>query len=162
MTKKSQLYNKLIELIELTNIELHHFECNKNIDFENDGCPIGIAINYKISEVQQKDIQVRIPSKFVLIAYRKDSEEEPEINSIVKEDIAFKIEFEFILIYTLLVNEETKQHTYKFSDDLFKQFADKNAVINAWPYARELISNSTVKMGFPPLFIPIYKQIPKL
>lgn len=36
-------------------------------------------------------------------------------------------------------------------------FAETNAVLNAWPYLREAIQNSSVRLGFPPILLPLYR-----
>jgi hypothetical protein len=42
------------------------------------------------------------------------------------------------------------------------QFAQINAVYNAWPYLRELMQAMTVRMGVPPLTLPLYKIKPRV
>ena len=37
------------------------------------------------------------------------------------------------------------------------EFAQTNGVFNAWPYCREFIQNATVRMGLPPIVLPLYR-----
>lgn len=37
------------------------------------------------------------------------------------------------------------------------QFANVNGVYNAWPYWRELIQSVSVRMGLPPLTLPVFR-----
>jgi preprotein translocase subunit SecB len=36
-------------------------------------------------------------------------------------------------------------------------FAKTNAVFNAWPYWREFVQSTTVRMGLPPLVTPVFR-----
>lgn len=38
-----------------------------------------------------------------------------------------------------------------------KSFAETNAVFNAWPYFREYVQSTTLRMGLPPLTVPLLK-----
>jgi len=42
----------------------------------------------------------------------------------------------------------------------FQSFAEYNGVYNAWPYFREFVQNITMRMGVPPLVLPVYR-LPK-
>jgi preprotein translocase subunit SecB len=54
-----------------------------------------------------------------------------------------------VLVYTF---EETAPPEGKLAS-----FAQVNAVYNAWPYLRELVQSLTVRMGMPPLTLPLYR-----
>jgi preprotein translocase subunit SecB len=41
----------------------------------------------------------------------------------------------------------------------FEQFAKLNGIYNAWPYWREFIQNTIVRMGLPPLSIPVFRIV---
>ena len=41
----------------------------------------------------------------------------------------------------------------KFDEAYIKFFAQRNVTVNIWPYARELISSLTTRMGYPTLII---------
>jgi len=62
------------------------------------------------------------------------------------------IEATFILIY-----KATKLRGLKKEN--FQAFADTNGVYNAWPYCREFVQNTVVRMGLPPLTIPVFRLI---
>lgn len=38
-------------------------------------------------------------------------------------------------------------------------FGQMNGVYNVWPYWREFVQNMTVRMGFPPLTIPVFRPL---
>ncbi len=41
----------------------------------------------------------------------------------------------------------------------FEQFASLNGIYNAWPYWREFVQNTVVRMGLPPLSIPVFRIV---
>lgn len=43
------------------------------------------------------------------------------------------------------------------SDDLIQTFVQRNVPVNIWPYVRELVSSLTIRMGMPPLLLPVLK-----
>jgi len=43
------------------------------------------------------------------------------------------------------------------TDVELQSFANSNGVLNAWPYLRETIQNASVRMGFPPILLPLYR-----
>ena len=44
-----------------------------------------------------------------------------------------------------------------FSAQDLSKFANINGVYNAWPYWRELIQNLSLRMGLPPLVLPVFR-----
>lgn len=49
----------------------------------------------------------------------------------------------------------------EFSAAALSHFANVNGVYNAWPYWRELVQNTSVRMGLPPLVLPVFR-IPRM
>jgi len=41
----------------------------------------------------------------------------------------------------------------------YDAFAELNGVFNAWPYWREYVQSVTVRMGLPPLMVPVYRPV---
>jgi preprotein translocase subunit SecB len=56
----------------------------------------------------------------------------------------------FLLVYRL-------QDFNGLTDESYRSFAEVNAVFNAWPYWREFVQNITVRMGLPPLTMPVFR-----
>lgn len=52
--------------------------------------------------------------------------------------------------------------TYKsklpMTDKLFEQFKDQNLPVNTWPYFREFVHNTVLRMGWPPFIAPTFVQ----
>ncbi|HVV48742.1 MAG TPA: hypothetical protein VHO06_03705 [Polyangia bacterium] len=45
-------------------------------------------------------------------------------------------------------------------EELLDAFAKVNAVYNAWPYLRELVQNTFVRMSLPPPVVPVFRARP--
>ena len=54
---------------------------------------------------------------------------------------------------TFLVSYSSK---IPISDDLFTIFKVRNLPLNTWPYLREFVHNTTMRMGWPPFIAPTY------
>jgi preprotein translocase subunit SecB len=61
----------------------------------------------------------------------------------------FEIQATFALSYKL--------HNPEFSKEALTEFAERNAVYNAFPYLREALSNLSTRMGIPPVTLPLLK-----
>ncbi len=67
-----------------------------------------------------------------------------------KDSIIAKINFELLLIYS---------SSKTINKDIFAVFKDMNVPHNSWPYAREFIHSTIVKLGLPPIILPLYKRL---
>lgn len=63
-----------------------------------------------------------------------------------KEDKA-KISVTFLVSYSSKI---------PISDDLFTIFKVRNLPLNTWPYLREFVHNTTMRIGWPPFVAPTY------
>ena len=45
----------------------------------------------------------------------------------------------------------------EFPDDSLQAFAATNGVFNAWPYWREYVQNTCVRMGLPAITVPVFR-----
>jgi hypothetical protein len=50
---------------------------------------------------------------------------------------------------------------YRPSDDEIEAFRAGNAVFNCWPYFREFVQNTVVRMNLPPPAIPFLRLVPR-
>jgi hypothetical protein len=46
------------------------------------------------------------------------------------------------------------------SPEELEAFAQSNAVMNCWPYWRELVQTTVAKMNLPPLVVPLLRYVP--
>ncbi|MEH7303220.1 protein-export chaperone SecB [Neobacillus drentensis] len=133
----AEIYNELIENISLESVQLFGLECKQ---FENSEPGLAsVDVQLEMHTISREAENVIIPAEF-------------KISAIVSETQAkvFEINFIYTLLYELPVDKT-------YDEEYLERFAKVNAPINIWPYARELVSNLTTRMGFPSLYIPLYK-----
>ncbi|MGC9454824.1 MAG: hypothetical protein ACP5HU_08150 [Phycisphaerae bacterium] len=65
-------------------------------------------------------------------------------------DVAVRITVTFELTYRC-------EAVGGLSDEALEAFGKINGVYNAWPYWREFVHSTTVRMGLPPLIIPVFR-----
>lgn len=155
-------YNKLIESIEIKKIELMSLECRQNNNFEfKKKANIDIGIQNNVEEYNIRGLDLNVYFNFEVTAFYNndyDQMEELESGNINPDDVLFHITFVLRLNYSLELHD-----VKEIMNELEKEialFVEKNVPINAWPYAREMISSITTRMGFPALVIPPFKSIP--
>ncbi|WP_170270467.1 protein-export chaperone SecB [Heliorestis acidaminivorans] len=155
-------YSQLISMIELKNIELISLNCNQNPAFNHKGSkPIDAAIKYNTKEVIQSGIELIFPFCLSLATFSNENNSgEKDYDLIDSKDKLFDISLELYLNYYIEVTDNSTLDLSNFLEEI-NEFANKNVIINAWPYAREIVSNVTTRMGFPPLLLPPYKAMPK-
>jgi hypothetical protein len=56
----------------------------------------------------------------------------------------------FALVYRLA-------DAQKYSDAVLDEFAQTNAVFNAWPYWREYVQTTSARMNLPPMTLPVFR-----
>jgi hypothetical protein len=91
------------------------------------------------AEIRDNNISARIG--FVLRTTR-DGE--------VETDPVILIEAQFLLVYSV-------PSTEGIEDRNLSAFVEINGVYNAWPYWREYVQNVSVRMGLPPITVPVYR-----
>jgi preprotein translocase subunit SecB len=62
------------------------------------------------------------------------------------------VEARFLLVYKLTSVKGLKKENYE-------AFAESNGIYNAWPYWREYVQNTVVRMNLPPLTIPVFRLV---
>lgn len=78
---------------------------------------------------------------FRLVAKRPDAS---------PDDAFIRIEARFVIIYSLTELEG-------LTEESFNAFGEGNGIYNVWPYWREFVQSTTVRMGLPPLTLPVYR-----
>ncbi len=99
------------------------------------------AINYSTEvQVDKKSGCIFVIVKFLFEAFIESKTKKPVI----------VIDASFLLTYKI---EDFDGLTQKG----FEQFANLNGIYNAWPYWREYVQNTIVRMGLPSLSIPVFR-----
>jgi len=93
------------------------------------------------SHLDAKRSQLEVFPHFMLVVKRQAGS---------PEDLFVRIEARFALTYAITSQEN-------LTEDNYEAFAQRNGVYNAWPYWREFVQSTTVRMGLPPLTLPVYR-----
>ena len=105
--------------------------------------PKTFDINYSTKlEIDKKNSCVIVIVKFDFAAFTENNTQKPAIT----------ISASFLLVYEIANFDGLTQEG-------FKQFADLNGIYNAWPYWREFVQNTIVRMGLPSLSIPVFRIV---
>lgn len=137
MELNTEIYGELINSISFESIQLVNLECKQYETSQPGLASIDVQLN--MHRIDRKAENLLIPAEFNITATVNETNEK-----------LFEINFIYNLLYDLPIDKV-------FDDQYFEKFAEVNAPINIWPYARELASNLTIRMGFPALYIPLYK-----
>lgn len=132
-------YNKILDSIEIQQIILKDAKLTVNpelIDFKK---PPDVEVDLKEKlKTSIADKKLIASHYFAILAKIAN-----------KKDLAFKIECTFMCIFSYKI-----QPTREF----LKEFEKRNLRIFTIPYLREFIQNMSLKMGLPPLVLPLYKK----
>ena len=93
-------------------------------------------------EVDKKNSVIMVFPEFRLDGFPEKAEAE-------KVEPLLHIEAIFVLVYKVSSLTGLKEEN-------FKAFANANGIFNAWPYWREFVQNTVVRMALPPLTIPAF------
>lgn len=136
MSLSQDIYRDLVRGININYINVHSMSVT--------------TINSKLKESKSIDID----NKFSIVKYDIDGDKlEVYINFNIKsyekdneDEIGFIIDFTYCIEYE-------KLNLAQFDEEYIKFFTQRNVPVNIWPYARELISSLTTRMGYPTLII---------
>jgi preprotein translocase subunit SecB len=87
--------------------------------------------------------QFRIVISHAIVGRRGGEGSAPEI----------QIDGSYELIYSVPDNTDLTQAEVE-------AFAETNALLNCWPYWRELVQSTIARMGLPPLVLPLFRLMP--
>jgi preprotein translocase subunit SecB len=130
------IYQELINNIEIETVNLKDLTV-KRANYNNDQKNIEISVKHGICSYQRVGDIFSVEIKF-------------NIEGVTEEEKVLSIEFILELIYEI-------DSSYAFEEDYFELFTTNNVPVNAWPYARELVSNLTLRMGLAALVLPVLK-----
>lgn len=152
-------YESLIRSIELSNIELQDLSCQRNNNLSSEKkSNLQVGLQHEIVEQFYDSLDYVVHTHFNVSAFHgEEDDKELAEHSINNENTLFTINFTLESTYKVdIANIDHDLEAYK---EEFKLFSKRNVPINIWPYAREIISSITTRMGFPPLIIPTNKNV---
>jgi hypothetical protein len=118
-----------------------------------------VGFNHKAKVVEAPEGTVRIEIDFRMEGFEKPVPEaqQPSAGS----DEAAKPNKRVILVDCTLSAEYKLNPGYVAEPEDVKAFKDGNAVFNCWPYFREFLQNTLIRMNWPPLTAPFMRLQPK-
>jgi len=129
-------YGEFIGGIEVKEIVLLKLDVERRIEFAAAG-KLDVALSTDFHLIDQDGHTFRARADFDLFV--TDSADE----------VVLTIKASFMIIY-----ESSNEYTLSGEEEKF--FVTRNVPLNVWPFARELISSMTTRLGYPALLISPY------
>lgn len=136
MKLDSNVYQELVRNIDIIGISL------KELKVEN------------LSSSNQKDIEISVKHKSSP-SYEKEGDL-LKVFSVFEVSGKTNNQTEFVINFILQLDYKLDAK-FSIEDQYIKFFIQNNVPVNAWPYARELVSNMTLRMGLSPLILPVMR-----
>jgi len=130
-------YRNILEALELDTLYLSELNTKFKEDFISSNLRLGIE---EKNTFVQEDSTLKVFYSFKLTA-SDEAKTEPAIYIFVKYTVRYKI------LKEILITKE-----------FIKVFSDITIGMLLWTYFRELVNNTTYRMGMPPLVLPLKKQ----
>jgi hypothetical protein len=141
MKKQNDRRREVIAVVQIESIRLVKMKAETRIRSSEDVKGVTLKVRTSTSVNEQR------PDGTFCVLTLVDTQLIPEGG---KEKPAVTIEAGFELRYKLPSGFAT-------SSDELSYFAKTNGVYNAWPYWRELIQNTLVRMNLPPVVLPLLR-----
>ena len=135
-------YNNFVKNIRIDKIKLKKLlvdTIDNDEEISKKNVPLSVNLVYTANNYELKDNKLCINVNFSV-----ETKEECQ-NIVFKINFIYKIEYVLKNIKLSDVGEEN-----------IENFININVPINIWPYAREIISSITTRMGYSPLIIEPY------
>jgi len=132
-------YNEIIKSIELKNVALERLETkvNRNVPQEKLIIKLNFGSGYRNLENNLVNVKTEIS-----LTSRPEGDK--------------RIFFKLKSAYTLMFESESP-----FTDEFFEVYTSSSLQLNTWPFFREIINNTTARMGISPLTLPLFKSFDK-
>lgn len=142
-----KVYSSFINQIEFDSISLLELNA-KQFDRDKSNPNAGVKVEYNTESFYMVDQSLTVPVEFSVKVFNHS--EDAQVSSQTEEPLLFQISFKLNVSYKMSEDRE-------WEEEIIERFIKTNLPINVWPYARELVSSTSTRMGFPPLFLPLYK-----
>ncbi|RGX10517.1 protein-export chaperone SecB [Paraclostridium sordellii] len=136
-------YAELVKSVDIKKIQLNSLTLSEVCDDLETMDSLKVSLEFDNSEFTTSEDKLIIYSKFFV---NVSSEENNSIST------AFKMDFTYKLTYSIT-------DICNYSEEYLNFFASRNVPVNIWPYARELISSSSTRLGLPTIIIEPLRKI---
>ncbi len=107
------------------------------------GSPVNVSLSVNVNtKVNREQRRIEVFPKFILVARKGDA----------TEGELLRVEALFVLQYEIDSFEGMKKSH-------IDAFGELNGLYNVWPYWREYVQSTTVRMGFPSLTMPVFRPL---
>jgi preprotein translocase subunit SecB len=127
--------------VELRDVRLISAKCSQTPESAHGKKTYKIDHSAKVQTDEKNGYIIVIP-EFHFEAFGEDKTKEPVV----------LIDVSFILAYKI-------DNFQGLTQKGFEQFANLNGIYNAWPYWREFVQNTIIRMGLPSLSIPVFRIV---
>lgn len=131
---------RLMKLVELKSVRLVSADMSANPPPSEGAIEVTADFNYGAGPIPTPASDKLIFNPVLEVVIRPDGSPDP----IITIHATFELEYS-IPPGTALTSEE------------LAAFAGTNAIFNAWPYWREFVQSTCVRMGHPPLLLPVFR-----
>lgn len=138
-----------LERWDLEQVSVRSLNCRKWKDYTLE-IEKHILLNYSTQLLRQTGIEIAFLFSLSVLTYEGEKRESPE--EISEEDRTFTIEMEIEIVYY-------KELAENVPESELLEIGSQIVAPDAWAYARELLSNVTVRMGYRPLLLPTYQKV---
>ncbi|MDQ0416037.1 hypothetical protein J2Z48_000195 [Croceifilum oryzae] len=138
-----------LERWDLEQVSVRTLHCTKWKEYELD-IEKHILLNYSTKLLRQTGVDISFLFSLSVLTYEGEKKEDPA--EILDEDRTFTIELEIDIVYY-------KELAETIPEAELMEIGSQIVAPDAWAYARELLSNMTVRMGYRPLLLPPYQKV---
>ncbi|MED4533211.1 protein-export chaperone SecB [Metabacillus fastidiosus] len=135
MNLDSNKYRELIRNIDIQGVNLRDLTVKSSDNKHQKN--IEISAKHEVSSFKRDGDLFLVQTKF-------------DIEGFIESQNVFSIDFQFEVIYFL-------ESSLSFEEEYLEVFTKNNVPVNVWPYARELVSSLTLKMGISALMLPVLR-----
>jgi len=134
MEERSNNYDELINNLELENLFFLEASAKREEDFSP---PANIKITRK-QEYKNEGNKIKVYVNYLLKAIKKGSKEP-----------GFSLSVKYLVIYKSKI---------QMANDSFEKFSKTSLLVEIWPYFREYVHETTMRLGLPPLILNLLKR----
>ncbi|TCP63839.1 hypothetical protein [Baia soyae] len=138
-----------LERWDLEQVSVRTLHCKKWKEYELD-IEKHILLNYSTKLLRQTGVDISFLFSLSVLTYEGEKKEDPA--DILDEDRTFTVELEIDIVYY-------KELAETIPEAELMEIGSGIVAPDAWAYARELLSNMTVRMGYRPLLLPPYQKV---
>jgi len=141
--EETQLAVTVHQNAEINDVRLARAKVTADRPTSNMKNPIAITMGVKSRQVEGPVGQILIEVSFRLAGATKKSDQ-PKNRTAVCVECTFEVGYQL-------------KPGFAPTEEQIRAFKEGNAIFNCWPYCRQYVQESIIRMGFPPLILPFLR-----